>query len=268
MGKSKTPKQSTKPYKQYLSYLDSVDTSNVDNTLNNLTDYASNASNQLSNMGNYNFSVDGSDDARTRAEQATYQAYVDKLTPQFQQQMTDYATMLQNQGIPVGSEAYNRAMGELEEKQNDALNQAAYQSVLSGQNAFSQSLSDEINAGSFGNSAQQAYINQLLSSTQGSPSEYEKQQNIYAAGTAKSAVDYENAKASAKSGLGGALTGAITGGLMGFAAGGPIGAAAGAGLGAYSGYNQNPYAQSQAGGLMSGAGSLLSGIASFKGAGK
>lgn len=246
MGKSKTPKQSTKPYKEYLNYLNGVDTSNVDTTLGNLTDYASNASALLGNMGDYTFNANASDEARQRAENATYQAYVDKLTPQFERQVSDYATMLQNQGIPVGSEAYNRAMGDLEEKQNDALTQAAYASVLNGQNSYSQSLADQISAGNFGNTAQQAYINQLLSATQGSPSAYENQQNIYAAGTAKSAADYQNALAKAKGGWGGALTGAIQGGAAGFlATGNPYGAIAGAGLGAYSGYNSNPYAGSR-----------------------
>jgi len=262
MGKSKTPKQSTKPYKQYLSYLDSVDTSNVDTTLENFTDYASNASNQLSNMGDYTFSVNGSDEARQRMENATYQAALEKLTPLFEQQTKDLESSLINKGLPVGSEAYQRAMNDLQDNQNEALNQAAYQSIMAGQGAFSQSLADEINAGNYGNTAQQNYINQIYSTLQGSPSEYEKQQNIYAAGTAKSAVDYENAKASAKSGFGGALTGAITGGITGYLAGGPIGAVAGAGLGAYSGYNQNPYASGgNAGGGWS---SLLNSVANYK----
>ena len=267
MGKSKTPKQDTRPYKEYLSFLKGVDTSNVDTTLGNLTDYARSASDQLGSMGNYSFSVDGSDEARQRAEQATYQAFLDRLTPEFQRQTADLESSLINKGLPVGSEAYQRAMGDLQEKQNDALNQAAYQSVIAGQDAFNQSLNNEIAAGSYGNAAQQAYINQLQSALQGSPSEYENQQNIYAAGTAKSAVDYQNAKASAKGGLGGALTGAIGGGITGFMTGGWPGAIAGAGLGAYSGYNSNPYSQGGGAGGMGNWSSLLSSAASFKKAG-
>ena len=68
---------------EILKYLNNYDTTNYDNTLKNLVSYAANASNQLSNMGDYNFSVDGSDAARQRAEQATYQSYLDKLQPQF-----------------------------------------------------------------------------------------------------------------------------------------------------------------------------------------
>ena len=179
MSKSKKAKYDFTPYIEYSNYLKNYDTSNVDNTLSNLTDWASTSSaNTLGNMGDYTFSVDGSDDARQRAENAIYSSMLDKMTPQFDRERENMATMLQNQGIPVGSEAYSRAMGDLEEKQNDALTQAAYQSVLGGQDAYSQSLADEINAGNFGNTSQQAYIQQLLSALNGSPSGYENQQNL------------------------------------------------------------------------------------------
>lgn len=242
MSKSKKVKYDMSPYKKYQSYLEGYDTSNVDNTLSNLTQNALNQSQQLGNMGDYTFSVDGSDEARQRTQDALYNSAVDRLTPQFERQTADMATRLQNQGIPVGSDAYNRAMGDLEEKQNDALTQAAYQSILAGNDEFSQSLGDEINAGGFGNQAQQAYINQLLSQLQGSASGYENQQNIFSVGAGKSNLKYQQDKANAKSGLGGALMGAITGAAKGFATtGNPWGAVAGGAMGAYSGYNSNPY---------------------------
>lgn len=226
-----------------MDYLKNYDTSNVDNTLSSLTNYASNtAAQNLGNMGNYTFSVDGSDAARKRAEDATYNSYVEKLSPQFEQRRADLATALQNKGIPVGSEAYQRAMNDLEKEQNDALNQASYASVLNGQNAFSQSLGNEVTAGQFGNSAQQAFINQLLSALSGSASGYENQQNIFSVGTGKSDLKYAQDKANANSGLAGALSGALQGAATGFATtGNPWGAVAGGALGAYSGYQQNPY---------------------------
>lgn len=167
--------------KEILNYLDNYNTTNVDNTLNNLTSYANTASQDLSNkMGNYTFNVEASDDARKRVEDAVYQAYTDKLNPQYQNQRSDLETRLANQGLAVGSEAYQRAIKDLEDNQNNALNQAAYQSVLSGQNAYSNSLNDQINAGSFNNEAQQAYIQQLLSALTGSGSGYENAMNKYA----------------------------------------------------------------------------------------
>lgn len=246
MSKSKkSPQQDTTPYVNYSKYLKSVDTSNVDNTLNNFTSYAQNASKNLGDvLGDYSFSVNGSDEARQRAEQATYNAYMDYLQPQFERQTADYATMLQNKGLPVGSEAYERAMSDLQDRQNASVNQAAYQSVLNGQNAFSQSLADEVTAGQYGNAAQQNYINQLYSVLQGSPSGYENKQNIFSVDAGKAAIDYQNALAKAKSGWSGALTGALQGGISGLisSGGNPYAGLAGAALGGYSGYNTNPYA--------------------------
>ncbi len=162
-----------------LKYLKNYDTSNYDNTLNNLTSYASNASEQLSNMGNYNFGVEASDEARQRAEQATYQSYVDKLQPQFASQMSELHTSLANKGIPVGSQAYLNAMGALNSSHNAALNQAAYDSIQAGQSAYSNSLNDNIQAATFSNNAQSDYINQLLQSLQNSYSGYDIAMDIY-----------------------------------------------------------------------------------------
>lgn len=165
-----------------INYLQSVNTSNVDNTLSNMTTTANSMSQNLENiLGNYTFNIDGSDEARQRALNATYQSYIDKLTPQFQNQTSDLATSLQNKGLAVGSEAYSRAMNDLQSAQNDALNQAVYQAVLNGQNAFSQSISDQVNTGNYTATANQNYINLLQSLLNGSQSEYDKQMDIYAA---------------------------------------------------------------------------------------
>jgi hypothetical protein len=242
MSKKKKVSYDMTPYNEYSKYLKSYDTSNVDNTLSGLTGWANDNVSNLNSMGDYTFNVDGSDAARQRTEDALYNSAVEKLTPQFERQQSNLATMLQNQGIPVGSEAYSRAMGDLEEKQNDTLQQAAYQSILEGRNAFSQSLGDEVTAGGFGNTAQQAYINQLLSALQGSASGYENQQNIFSVGAGKSNLQYQQDKANASGGLAGALAGALQGGLSAFAStGNPYAGLAGAAYGGYSGYNTNPY---------------------------
>ncbi len=163
----------------YTNYLKNYNTANYDNTLNNMTAAALNMSQNLSALPAYQFSVAPSDTARQEAENATFQSYVDRLMPQYQQQTADMQTRLINQGIPVGSDAYERAMGELQSAQNAALNQAAYQSVLNGQNAYSQSLADSINAAQFNNTAQQSYIDQILSLLTGSVSGYNNQSNLY-----------------------------------------------------------------------------------------
>lgn len=191
MSKSKKVTQDTSAYTNYSNYLKGVDTSNVDTTLGNLTSYAKNASQNLGDMlGNYAFSVDGSDDARQRAEQATYNSYMEYLQPQFERQTADYSTMLQNKGLPVGSEAYERAMSDLQDRQNAAVNQAAYQSVLAGQQAYTQDLQNNIAAGNFGNSAQAAYMAQILGALGDAPTEYDIQGDVYAARANKAANEY------------------------------------------------------------------------------
>ena len=163
----------------YTNYLQNYDTANYDNTLNNMTATALDMSQNLGALPAYQFGVEPSDFARQQAQNATYQSYVDQLTPQYRQQTEDMQTRLINQGIPVGSEAYQRAMTDLQNAQNAALNQAAYQSVLNGQNAYSQSLADSINAAQFNNTARQSYIDQILSLLSNSISGYGNQANLY-----------------------------------------------------------------------------------------
>ncbi len=237
MSSSKKVKYDMTPYYNYQNYLNNYDTSKVDNTIGNMENAALNFSNQLGNMGNYNFSVDASDAARQRAEQATYQAFLDKMTPQFETQTSDLQNRLINQGLTPGSEAYQRAMSDLQEEQNAATNQAAYQAVLQGQNAFTDSLNNSINAANFGNNSQQAYINLINSLLGNSVSGYENQQNIFSVGSGLSNLKYQQDMANRKGGLMGALSGAINGAAAGSALG-PWGIAAGAGLGGLSGYNQ------------------------------
>ena len=179
---TKTVKPSSAPTDALVKFLNKQDTSNVDTTLGNLTEYASTSSEDLANlMGDYTFNVAASDAAREQAQEAVYNQYMDKLTPQFERQTSDLQTRLANQGLGVGTEAYQRAMTDLQQEQNEATNQAAYQSVLAGQQAYNQDLANQIAAGTFGNQAQQAYINQLVSALQGSQSAYDVAMDKYAA---------------------------------------------------------------------------------------
>lgn len=237
MSGGKKVKYDFTPYNQYLDYLKNYDTSNVDTTLGNLTSWASNASQNLGDQfGNYTFNVEASDAARQAAQDAVYNQYMERLQPQFQQQTDDLQTRLVNQGLGVGTEAYQRAMSDLLQEQNKATNQAAYQSVLAGQNAYTQDLQNQIAAGSFGNQAQQAYINQLLSALTGSASGYENQQNIFSVGTGKSNLQYQKDKANAasKSRFGSSL-GSLAGGAIGAYFGGPAGASIGSQIGGAAG---------------------------------
>lgn len=178
------------PVNDYVNYLSNYDTSKTDNTLSNLQQYALNQSQNINNMGDWSFNAGASDEARQQAQDATYNAYMDYLNPQFERQTADYSTMLQNKGLPIGSEAYSRAMSDLQDRQNAAANQAAYQSVLAGQNAYTQDLQNNIAAGNFGNTAQAAYLAQILGALGESPTEYDIQGDVYAARANKAANEY------------------------------------------------------------------------------
>lgn len=172
-----------RPTDEFINFLNKYNTSNVDTTLSNLTDWASRSSaDNLKNMGDYQFGVNASDAARREAENATYESYLKKLIPQYEGQIDRLQTRLLNMGLGVDTPAYQNAMASLEQNQNSALNDAAYQSVLAGQNAYTQDLNNQISAANFSNSAQQDYINQLLSALTNSKSSYDVATDKYNAG--------------------------------------------------------------------------------------
>ena len=216
-----------------LSAVNSVDTKNYDNVLKNFETKANEMSGN-SNLGNWIWGVDGSDDARQRAEAATFQAYLDKTQPIYQQQKDDLHNRLINQGLSVGSEAYERAMNDLQNNQNDATNQAAYNSVLNGQNAFTQSLNDSLNSASFANSAQTGYIGNIWNLLANSMSGYDKK--MEQANLVSSIWNQAQSQKSQKGGLSGALKGAVSGFASGAMTGNPYLAVGGAALGGIGGY--------------------------------
>lgn len=152
-----------------MNYLNGIDTTTVDNTNKTLAQTGYDLSQTLNNRPDYIYTVDGSDEARQRMENATYNSYLNKLAPQFANQTADLETKLQNQGLAVGSEAYQRAMTDLQNSQNEALNQAVYNSVSAGQDAFSNSLSNSIAAANFSNNARMLPVSEILSLISTSP---------------------------------------------------------------------------------------------------
>jgi hypothetical protein len=77
----------------------------------------------------------------------TYQqAFMDRLKPQVDQQRELLANQLSNAGIPVGSEAWNKAQLNQAQKENDLLNSATVQGFGVGlnanQNAYNQALTN------------------------------------------------------------------------------------------------------------------------------
>jgi len=164
---------------QALNYLNNLDTSISDNTTAILAQNGYNLAQSLSTRPDYIYSIDGSDSARQRVENSVYNSYIDKLTPQFANQTADLETRLQNQGLSIGSEAYQRAMTDLQNSQNNALNQAAYNSILNGQNAFNNNINNSIAVGNFSNNARQNAVNEVLALLSKSPSGYDVAMNKY-----------------------------------------------------------------------------------------
>ena len=69
----------------------------------------------------------------TQAAQQSYEAQTNLLKGDYAQQTEDLQNQLVSQGIPIGSEAYNQAMGNLQKQQDLALSDIAKRSMFTGQ---------------------------------------------------------------------------------------------------------------------------------------
>ena len=134
-------KVDTSPYEDMISYYANYDTSLSDNTLKNLGTEAQDLS---ANLTDYITSVNGSDAAREETQNAIFNSYQSLLEPTHQTKMNDLSSKLLNQGLTIGSEAYQRAINDLTQQQNLAMNQAAYKAVTEGNNAFNQTFNQAL----------------------------------------------------------------------------------------------------------------------------
>lgn len=176
-GNAKTKQFSSE--RQYLDYLNKYDTANVDNAYKNMAAAGSQLSSDLQNRPGYIYSIDGSDAASRRAELANYNQTVAKLEPEFESRRRQLETRLQNQGFSPTSEAYQSAMNNLENAQNSAYADAAYNSIQAGQNAFSNSLNNQLLAANFQNSARQLPISEINNLLQNQYSGYDIANQIF-----------------------------------------------------------------------------------------
>ncbi len=182
------------PTNDYVNFLNEYQTEDVDQTIANLNDWAKQASTKLGNMGSYTFDVKTSDDEKQKIENATYDNYLNKILPVYESSIDDLQTRLLNQGIGVDSSAYRKAMGSLLNAQNAAINEAAFNAMKAGREAYNDDLNNQIAMGTFSNNAQQAYINQLLSAMANSKSAYDVETDKYTAlnDLAKNMADAQN----------------------------------------------------------------------------
>nr|DAG85113.1 MAG TPA: Neck appendage protein [Caudoviricetes sp.] len=114
----------------------------------------------------------GGTNADKQAADSVYSAFSDRYEPIFERQSNNLQDRLVNQGIPVGSEAYSRAMSDMAQTQNDARQQAMYQAQQAGQQARTQEIQN--NLGIF--SAFNPLSGYTGSSAQGSTAMYD---NLY-----------------------------------------------------------------------------------------
>ena len=170
------------PTNEYINYLNNYNTKNADSVYDNLSSWAARASQNLNDMGGYVFNVDASDEALSQMQQTSFDNAVRSILPSYEAQKDALHTRLLNQGLGVDSEAYRRAMSSLEASQNAAINDAAYKALEEGQNALTTRLNNQIAAAQFSNSAQQDYINQLISALEGTLSGYDVANEKYTAG--------------------------------------------------------------------------------------
>jgi hypothetical protein len=79
--------------------------------------------------------VSSGDAARQQGIDAAYSQATSRLDPRFSRAKDSERTRLLNQGLAEGSEAFNNAMGQLGNQENDAYNQAMYSAIGQGREA-------------------------------------------------------------------------------------------------------------------------------------
>lgn len=98
------------------------------------------------------------EEMRARQEDAIFGKLSNRLDDRFGRQRADLEAQLMNQGVRPGDAAYDRAMAEFGETENDAYENAAWQSIMGGGSEAQRDLQMDVSRGTFGN---QALQNQL-----------------------------------------------------------------------------------------------------------
>lgn len=163
----------------------------------------------------------------TEAANKYYETAMTYLQPQLDKQVQRAEASLTNRGIPVGSQAWNEAMGEVYDAQNQIKSQVAGESIFKGQDYTTGQISQ---AGALGS---QVY-NPLAAMVAGQGAT--GLSDTYAA-QFQNEMDRYNAEMASRNsligggmGLAGKLGGAIIGNLLAPGVGGAVGSAVGGAL--------------------------------------
>lgn len=104
---------------------------------------------QLANQGLYSINTSGIDQsslpaAPINAGQTAQDAIMSRLTPTLDRQREQMRTQLANQGIGQGTEAYENAYSDQNNRENDLYTQAALQGINAGQSARNSAIQNQI----------------------------------------------------------------------------------------------------------------------------
>ena len=106
--------------------------------------------------------LEGVYQAPVNAGTTAQQAIMGRLQPQVERERSQLQTQLANQGIMPGSAAYENAMTEQNQRENDLMSQAALQGVNVDISAQNQAFNQALASGQFGNQANMGLFQSAL----------------------------------------------------------------------------------------------------------
>lgn len=119
------------PFQQQLRESGESETLNLANQLQGTTLQPVRTASDIEGMNFPDLRTDFAGDAQ-RLEDSTFQAAQQRLTPIFSRQRNQIEQRLADQGLPIGSDAYQEEVNRLEESQNEQLSRLALDSVAQG----------------------------------------------------------------------------------------------------------------------------------------
>ena len=98
-------------------------------------------------------------------EQATFQRGLNRIDPYLQEQRKAMAQRLQNQGLPIGSEASNQELDRFDRSRGDQLENLALSSVGAGRQEQGRLFGQDFASGQFNASEAQRQFGERLGAT-------------------------------------------------------------------------------------------------------
>lgn len=103
--------------------------------------------NGLYSIGNFGVDQSQLPTLDTNAGQSVYDAYMSRLTPQFEAENGSFDQQMANQGLAPGTQAYDNAYRNLSNKQNDLRVQALSNAATAQNNIYNTALNGQVTIG-------------------------------------------------------------------------------------------------------------------------